>query len=126
MENRVLKAHVQVEQTLEAVKVGVICQLFVCFSNSFVFIVLNDKSNIQDKSHSLLQLKLDLSPSDDIAENLTIFASIWWIKRQKLIKGDLKKNLELIYFVLCCLWILLKLQQYFEQAYWAETHRKPV
>ena len=89
MENCVLKAHVQVEHTLEAVKVCVTCFILICFSNSFVFVVLND---IRDKSHSLLRLKLHLSPSDDIAENLTIFASIWWIKRQKLIKGDLKKT----------------------------------
>ena len=76
MENRVLKVHVQVERELEAVKVGVICYLFVCFSKSVLLVVLNDTCDIRDKSHSLLRLKLLLSPSDDIVENLTIFASI--------------------------------------------------
>ena len=86
--------------------------------NPFFFVVLNDVNDLSEEINDICVIRRYL-------RNLSSIATVRLIKRQKLNKGDLR-NLELNYFFLHRLWILLKLQQYFEQAYWVETRRKPI
>ena len=82
-EIRVFNAHVQVEHTLEAVKVGVTCMFLICFSNSFIF--CSSERHLCQKPRIIQRIKLLCNSSVDKAS-------------EAIIKGDLRKPQVNLFF----------------------------